>query len=378
LALLKDWMGILDRYLIKQIFAATLFAVIILCSMFLLGNIFKEARPLLVGKNPSILLIVKFVVSVLPLALMYMLPCSFLAAILITIGRFSSGNELTAIRMTGRGLMRISRPIFLLAILFCGLCYWLNTSAAPSAKFRQRQIIFDAIQTDPNKFLSPGVVRHHLKDQVVFVERREGDYIYGLHIFTSEPEEGASNAHSYIYAQKAWLFVDESNLELRLRLFNATLSKHYGTSKPPDFLFVEMKEPLLFDLRPLNKNRFKVSSMTNSEIQELLASTDPQDLAEMTEERRNTMINENLGRSLFSLSCLAFAFVGIPLAVTTKRKETSSGILISILIAVLYFSFFLVANDMRDKSGPLVPIMFLMPNVLAIVVGLFLFKRVQT
>jgi lipopolysaccharide export system permease protein len=274
--------------------------------------------------------------------------------------------------------MRISRPIFFLAIALSGLCYWLNTSAAPSAKLRQKQIIFDAIQADPNTFLDPGVVRHHLKDQVVYVERREGDFIYGLHIYKAEQKEDAPNAHSYIYAQKARLFIDEVKLELRLRLYNAVLSSHHGTNKAPDFLFVEMKEPLIFDLRSSSKKRFKVGTMTSNEIQKLLKSSNPEDIETLTVERKNTLINEQLSRYSFSFSCLAFTFVGIPLAMTTRRKETSVGILISIMIAALYFSFFLVANDMRDKPGIEVPLLFIAPNVLAVALGLILFRRTQS
>ena len=122
--MMKGFMGLFDRFILKEILKATFFAVLILCGVFLMGTIFKEARPLLVGKSPSPWLMVQFIGSVFPLSLSFMLPCSFLAAIIITIGRLSSQNELTAMQMSGRSLIRISAPIMALAAVMCVFCYF--------------------------------------------------------------------------------------------------------------------------------------------------------------------------------------------------------------------------------------------------------------
>jgi len=369
-------MGIADRYILRQVLAATIFAVIVLCGVFLMGTIFKEARSLLVGKNPSIGLILQFIWTVMPLSLMFMIPCGFLASILITMGRLSSNNELTALKMSGKSLYRISLPIFLLSLVFSGVNFWMSSTLAPEAKALQKKILYEAVQTDPNKFLDPGVVQNQLKGKILFVERREGNDIFGLHAFESDPEDATNLPSEYIYARQAKLFIDEEAEELRLRLYDAAIST--SQEAPVDLLFIDKKEPLIFKFNTKKKKSPKVTSMTSFEIhEELERGVDPELVQEKKVERLNSLTNEINGRYAFSLSCVSFAFIGIPLAVSSKRSESSVGFIISIAIALVYFSFFIIANDKREDAPETIQILYWAPNIIAVLLGCFLFRRSQ-
>ena len=60
---------IMDRYIGKQIVAATIFGVIVLSVLLVMGNLFKELRPLLVEEHASPALVIRFIFSVLPFSL---------------------------------------------------------------------------------------------------------------------------------------------------------------------------------------------------------------------------------------------------------------------------------------------------------------------
>ncbi len=367
-------MGIADRYILKQILSSTLFAVLILCGVFLMGTVLKEARTLLVGQNPSFFLIFQFVWSVIPLSLMFIVPCGFLAAVLLTFGRLSSNNELTALKMSGRSLYRISLPVFLLAICFSILGFWLNSSLAPEAKALQKKILYQAIQTDPHKLLDPGVVRHQLKGKIVFVEERDNDRLFGLHVFEQDPREGSHLPTQYVYAREAKLYVDEANKELRLKLYDAAIASSHKA--PVDLLFIEKQEPLLFDFSNKKKRTPKANTMTSAEIAEELSQGNIHNLSEKKQlKRSNSLTNEMYGRYAASLSCIAFSFIGIPLALQSRRKETSTGFVISIGIAVIYFTFFIIGNDHQGESPMSVQPLYWAPNIIAIVLGSFLIWR---
>jgi len=361
-------MGIFDRFITKEILITTFFAVVMLCGVFLMGTIFKQARPLLVGKNPSFYLLAQFIITVLPLSLMFMLPCSFLAAILITFGRLSSQNELTAIQMSGRSLYRVSVPIFVVAIGFSAFCYFVNTDFAPRSKAIQKRILFEAVQTDPNKFLDPGVVQHQLKNEIVFVERRDEDKLYGLHVYSIDPDKKEVKFPvAQTYAEEAYLHVDEEAQELRLRIEGATMGVQQKKNERTTPFTVGTQEPLVFDFNKDRKKRIRVSSMTSAEIQQTL-----KDGGELvTPKIKNSLINEYYGRLSFSFSCVALAFVGVPLAISKKRRETSTGFVIAIGVAVLYFSFFIVANDDRDGDFVKIQTLYWLPNLLAVGVGVW-------
>jgi len=171
-----------DRYITKNIIITTLFAVAILSGVFMLGNIFKEARPLFVGKHPSPWLVAEFIISVLPFSLMFTIPFSFLAAVMLVFGRLSADNEIQSMRMAGYSLPRIAAPVFLFALVLSGICFWLNAEVAPRAKNRIKLLLIEAVKEDPNKFLDPGVVQTQLKNKRIYVRERIGDNLYGLHI----------------------------------------------------------------------------------------------------------------------------------------------------------------------------------------------------
>ena len=73
-------------------------------------------------------------------------------------------------------------------------------------------------------------------------------------------------------------------------------------------------------------------------------------------------------RFSFSLASFAFALIGVPLAITAHRKETSVGFLLSLGVAVIYFFFIIIANSVRENPNGILRLMWL-PNVLCIGFG---------
>ena len=110
-------MRISDRYIGKQVLFGTLYAVLVLGLVLVLGNLFKQIQPLLVDQKAPLELVLRFVISVLPLSLMYTVPWGFLSAVLLVFGRLSAGHEITGFRVAGLSLVRLSAPVFVIGAL---------------------------------------------------------------------------------------------------------------------------------------------------------------------------------------------------------------------------------------------------------------------
>jgi lipopolysaccharide export system permease protein len=80
-------------------------------------------------------------------------------------------------------------------------------------------------------------------------------------------------------------------------------------------------------------------------------------------------------RYSFSMACLAFAFVAVPLGLQTRRKDSSSGLLLSLLLGTGYFLFTIIANESKSSAAAIAALWA--PNVICIALGLWLFKRAQ-
>src|SRR3989454_9540711 len=77
-------------------------------------------------------------------------------------------------------------------------------------------------------------------------------------------------------------------------------------------------------------------------------------------------------RFSFSLASLAFALIGVPLAITAHRKETSVGFLLSLVIAFVYFFFIILANTLSSSPKAHPELLVWLPNVLFGAVGVWL------
>jgi lipopolysaccharide export system permease protein len=122
-----------------------------------------------------------------------------------------------------------------------------------------------------------------------------------------------------------------------------------------------------------------IGSMTSGELLERLDAEERE--AHMTEKeriaQRSATRTEMSKRFSFSLASFAFALIGVPLAITAHRKETSVGFLLSLAIAVTYFFFIIIANGVRENPAWHPELLMWVPNILCLGFGGWLFARMS-
>jgi lipopolysaccharide export system permease protein len=82
-------------------------------------------------------------------------------------------------------------------------------------------------------------------------------------------------------------------------------------------------------------------------------------------------------RYSFSLACLTFALVGIPLGVTAQRRETSTGFALSLITATVYIAFIIFGDTLNDNPKAMPHLIMWLPNVLFLSIGGWLFFRLS-
>ncbi len=364
-------MRISDRYIGRQILLGTLYAIVVLSLVLVMGNLFKQARPLLVEQHAPIGLVLRFVINVLPFSLMFTIPWGFLTAVLLVFGRLSGDHEITSFRVAGLSLFRLALPVFVIGAVLSGMCLWINVNVVPLAKASITEMIYEQVKRDPRSLLDPGIVQSRFDNQKVFVEKREGDSLMGFHLYQVSPKEDGrpSKADAYIHAGSVSLVVDEEKKQLRLKLIDTFIEtkRADGTS---DLAFAGEAEPWLFDFGSARSKKIKSSAMTNGEITNYLRENPG-----LSEEKKVSFRAEITKRYSFSLACLAFAFVAVPLGLKSRRKDTSSGLVASLLIGMGYFLFTVLADEFDSDAGATFALWA--PNVFCLVLGLYLFRRAR-
>ena len=367
-------MRISDRYIGKQVLLGTLYAVVVLGIVLVLGNLFQQIRPLLVDQKAPLSLVLRFVMAVLPLSLMYTVPWGFLSAVLLVFGKLSSNQEITSFRVAGMSLARLSAPVFVIGFLLSLASLYLNIHVVPHSKASSVQLLYEQASRDPDSLLKPGVVQGNFRTddsnlQKVLIEGKSEEWVKGFHFYQMPKSPDDKGDMTYVHAGRAALSVDSVKSQLRVKLEDAYFETRNEKGEIAT-AFAAQAEPLLIDLKESKIKKVRQTAMTNQEILNEI-DTNPT----LSRNKKVLLRSEITRRYSFSMACLAFAFVAVPLGLNARRRDTSGGLIISLLIGAGYFMVTLLANQFKTDSGA--TMMLWAPNIACVVLGLFLFRRAR-
>ncbi len=364
-------MKILDRYLGKEILVTTLFAVAVLSLVLVLGNVFKQLLDLLVNHDVPVEYLLSFIGYILPFSFTFTIPWGFLTAVLLVFGKLSAENELIALRSSGVSMTRICTPVGVLALLSCAICLWINVDVAPRAEEKMKATLFNIATSNPIAMFGSDQVIEEFPGKKIYVERKEGTALYNILVYNVGNKGDLENM---VHAHRGQLETDLENQQVLMRLEEARYEQR-DESDPKNLAKIRqgitMREgtfPIsLQELYDKNKRRRSVSQQT---LKELIRYTGEKSKEEITAAK--TELNK---RFSFSFASFAFALVGVPLAITAHRKETSVGFLFSLMVAFIYFFFIILAETVRDNPKFYPHLLIWLPNVIFIGLGAWLFRR---
>ncbi len=370
---------IFDRYLGKQVLSATLLGVLLLSGVMVLGNLFKKLDELVGDSQLPFAFIAEFIALVIPFSLIFTIPWAFLTAILLVFGRLSADNELVSLRMTGWSMSRICASVFFLALALSSVCYWVNVSVSPMAKDRIKRMFFQVALDNPSSLFQEGRVLDKIPGFRIYTGKREGNELKNLEIVELENRL----ARRIIHARSATLETKPGQLDFVMLLKDAQIEDITYTEdkQVAKTEFVQAKETaMLFPMSRLKQDTVKVNASMKSTSTlwgEVTSRIDSLTGKIMEAKEHSKSLTELSKRYSFSLACLTFALVGIPLGVTAQRRETSTGFALSLITATVYLVFIILADTLNDKPSAMPHLIMWVPNILFLGVGGWLFRRLS-
>jgi lipopolysaccharide export system permease protein len=242
----------------------------------------------------------------------------------------------------------------------------------PKSKASSVQLIYDQAARDPDSLLKPGVVQGNFKGkgggiQKVLIEDRSAEWVEGFHYH--QQANGADADRTYVHAARAALAIDAEKNQLRVKLEDAFFMTYRADGKD-EMAFAGEAEPLLIDLNDSRSKKLRPSEMTNLEIQQRLANA-----TDLDDKQRLKLKSEVTKRYSFSMACLAFAFIAVPLGLNSRRRETSGGLVLSLLIGTAYFLVTVLAKQFDSEA--VTSAVLWAPNMACVLLGLIFFRRAR-
>ena len=358
-------MKVLRNYILQELFSPFFMALLVFTLIMLLGNLIQLAD-MVINKGVNLIAVSQLFILLFPFILSYTIPMATLTSTLMVFGRLSADNEITAMKASGINVHRLIIPIVVVALMLSLGCILLNDRILPKTSFASRKIVKGIGLRNPAAYLEPGTFIKSFRDYIIFIYDIEDNKLNNIRIY--QPQQGKPT-RTIIANSGEFISIPEKKI-IKLKLMNGT-SDEPNPNNPNNFYKLNFRTYYLnLNLEKQNGEvEKKPRDMSIAEIQDeikLLKSAD------IDTGPLNFAIQQKISLAFASL---VFVFIGLALAIKTRRSEKSIGFGISLGVLIFYYLLSALGEAMAIKN--MVPpwVGAWMANTVVLVIGLILSYR---
>jgi lipopolysaccharide export system permease protein len=354
---------ILPRYMLAQFFPPFLFGLALFSGVLLLDKVF-DLVDLLVNKGVSFQISLRIFFLFLPTVLTLTVPMAMLLACLLTFGRLSEEQELTALRASGLSYRQILWPPLVLAAALSALMVPFNSTLAPRAMSSFRALYHKIVTTDPlikiepRQFLSLRDVRLYADEVSADRKSLKNVLIYQL----------SAEHWQRIFARRGTARIDQNAMTLNLERGQM---ERISYADPLDVWHIQFKDYSMSI--PFGGG----ASARDQSWREMSVGR----LRKEIEARRRDRVSSGPAeaemhlRFAIAFAPLALALLGIPLGITMERGGRGVGFGASLAVVFFYYLLLILGLNLAEKDAlPAAPALWL-ANLFMVGAGAFLYRR---
>lgn len=328
----------------------------------------------LIGMNGRDLL--QLLSCLLPMALSYSIPLTFLLGILLAVRRFGADGELVGMRATGFGPDRFLLPNLVLGLFATALLAWFVVSLEHGAR-RQLVTLFKSVAArgailEPKKFRRIG-------QQLIFVEDRLPDgSLTGVMIYDASQKDRAYR----LFAERGRFRFDDVHSKIEIELWNGDVHLEPREDRPGRSarihfdafeVGVDVSALLGRDLGPVRPKQMTQAEL--AAVVERARQGDP--LAELDQKDPLAYELEIQRRRTLPFAPLLFAGVGVPIALASEQRGRGLGLPLALGAAVLYFGLGAFSDAIAHHGFLSATLASWLPNAIFAVAALGLARFVR-
>ena len=372
-------MRVLNKYIIYDFLITFTMTVMIFTFIMCVGAVVKAID--LLSRGVSGWFILEVFSYNIPFILTFSIPISVLTTILLQFGRMSFDGEITAMKACGLSMWQIVSPIVLLSIGLSIFCFYLHNSLSPKSHFAQRKVLVKVGMEEPVNLLEEGRFVKDFPGLMVYIAKRDGQKVHDIVVYEMNDE---GSVVRNIRAKSGELKADKTNQVMLIDLYDVRIDqpdKNHPLDPSRSRFLNAQHYPVRLDISDLlddGKITKKTPDMTYMELIHAIRDVrgafpdiENDDLLK----QRMKMVVELHERLALSLSCFAFAMLGIPLGLISRRRESSIGIGISLMVVFLFYFFIIIADSLVKSPEWHPDLIVWIPIIIAEVVGLVLLEK---
>ncbi len=369
-------MKLLDRYIIREHIAPFFISISLIMLLFILNLAFKMLGRI-VGQGLSIGTIVEYFFLNLAWIVTLAIPMSVLVACLMGFGRLAGDLEIISMKASGISLVRMIRPVFLLALVVCGFSIYFQDQILPDMNHRNKLLTLSIRRKRPALAIRQGIFTKELRNQTLLVQENDPDrdMLYDLTIF----DDSKAREPATIMADSGRLAYTDTLGMYNFHLWSGEIHqlKH---NDPDGYQIIRYREALFRFNAPeamLRRHDAGYRGDRELDLAGLLERVDrlrEQEETPRTQQMINRYMVEYHKKFAMSFASLVFVLIGAPLGVKLHKGGIGVSGGMSVLFFLIYWTFLIGGEDLADRGLVSPAIAMWAPNILLGILGVFLVR----
>lgn len=419
---------LIGRYIATEYIINFLVSFFFFFVMFLVNQLLVMAGTLLEKRIP-LSSVTKMLFYYTPYLIGMTFPFATLVGCLMSIGRFSSDNEIQAIRASGLRYTHIFRPLILVSLVLFLISLTMNSYFMYVSAKKRNQLMFDIAYSQPELIINPNSNTSH-GEMVIYAGDIKNSHIQDLVII----DKDNANNRRVIMAEEAKLAASSKQKGVSEVQMNRVFAHSVPQRNRDEFDFIQADQMsynilidegsgisissisdqdktlwmLLKEIRELNKKqkeksnanierelkiryllRLNYDEVVNADYYQpqfrstglnFLQTKYESLLASRMKEMRNEFLNRKqseIHKKLFMpVGCIAMTILAFPLGMFAKRSGKSVGFILGVMISGVYWFLFMIFFILSRRVDQAPPSILWIPNLLICAIGyvLYLFR----
>lgn len=205
-------MNTLNKYLFKQSLIPFLLSVAVITTVLFLQFLIRAVDRFL-GKGLDVVTIFEYLYLNLAWIIALSVPMSLLISSVMTFGRMSQQNEITALKSAGVNLFNIIKPALWFGTLIAILLCLFNNFILPEMNYNARLLAKDIYQKKPELTIEPGYFVDMIPQYTMIVQEMDGTNFKDVKIFSKNQQ----SEQTTIYANQGSLSSDGNMITIDLK-----------------------------------------------------------------------------------------------------------------------------------------------------------------
>ncbi len=366
-------MKIITKYIVKEISFTTLIGFLIF-TFFLIMNSLFVLSDLFVKYGVGLIKIIKLLFLLLPSTVAITVPMAFLVGVLLTYSRLVQDNEYIAMQTSGISILKITNPAINLSLFLMIIMIFFNNYVLPSANFSYKKLYYEIIKKRSSILIQEHAFIDDFDNYVFYIGDKDNkkDILKNIIVFVKSGID-EKNPPKLILAKTGEIITDENTLRIALKL-------NIGSMQIGSYLTPNKMNQAYFDTNFIdldikgvlrkNQNPNELKGTREMTAEELIAEIKK---GEKSKQDKNWLYIELYKKISIPFASVAFAIIGIPLGLLTKKGGRIAAISFSIILIFIYYVF-LSFGQYYGYEGKMNHFLAVwLPNFFMFISGIFLF-----